>query len=128
MEKNDIRAIFYSDPAYPKRLKNCADGPILLYAKGNAELNRQHVISIVGTRNATDYCKQLCRELVEDLKQYNILVVSGMALGIDVCAHKESLKQDMSTGGVLGHGLDRVYPALNRSPADKMLDQGGLLS
>ena len=128
MEKNDIRPIFYTDPAYPKRLKNCADGPILLYAKGNAELNRQHVISIVGTRNATDYGKQLCSELVEELKQYNVLIVSGLAFGIDVCAHKECLKQDMSTVGVLGHGLDRIYPALNRSTADKMLEQGGLLS
>jgi DNA processing protein len=93
IEKNGIEVIFYTDKAYPKRLMNCADGPILLYAKGNMDLNPPHVISIVGTRNATEYGKQLCRNLVEELQQYNALIVSGLALGIDVCAHKESLKQ-----------------------------------
>jgi DNA processing protein len=128
IEKNDVSVIFYTDKTYPKRLKNCADGPILLYAKGNFDLNPQHVISIVGTRNATDYGKQLCRQLVEELQPYNALVVSGLALGIDVCAHKESLKKNLPTVGVLGHGLDRIYPAQNRSTADKMLDNGGLLT
>jgi len=92
------------------------------------DLNPQHVISIVGTRNATEYGKQLCRQLVEELQQYNTLIVSGLALGIDVTAHKESLKQNMPTVGVLGHGLDRIYPAQNRSTADKMLENGGLLT
>lgn len=128
IEKNEIKVIFYTDKTYPKRLKNCADGPILLYAKGNANLNPPHVISIVGTRNATDYGKQLCRQLVEEMQQYNTLIVSGLALGIDVCAHKESLKQGLPTIGVLGHGLDRIYPSQNRSTADKMLENGGLLT
>jgi DNA processing protein len=128
IEKNEIQVIFYTDKTYPKRLKNCADGPVLLYAKGNFDLNPQHVISIVGTRNATEYGKQLCRQLVEELQQYNALIVSGLALGIDVCAHKESLKQNLTTVGVLGHGLDRIYPAQNRSIAEKMLDNGGLLT
>jgi DNA processing protein len=127
IDKNEVKVIFYTDKSYPKRLKNCADGPILLYAKGNMELNPQHVISI-GTRNATDYGKQLCRQLVEELQQYNALIVSGLALGIDVCAHKESLKQNLPTVGVLGHGLDRMYPAQNRSTADKMLENGRLLT
>ena len=86
IEKNNIRVIFYTDLDYPKRLKNCADGPVLLYAKGNIDLNRQHVVSIVGTRNATDYGKQLCHQLVEELHQYNVLIVSGLAHGIDVAA------------------------------------------
>ncbi len=128
MEKNDVKVIFYTDSAYPKRLKNCADGPILLYAKGDFNLNPAHVISIVGTRSATEYGKQLCRQLVEELQQHNVLIVSGLALGIDVTAHKESLKQNMPTVGVLGHGLDRIYPAQNRSVAEKMLENGGLLS
>ncbi|MDB5143501.1 MAG: dprA [Mucilaginibacter sp.] len=128
IEKNEIQVIFYTDKAYPKRLMNCADGPILLYAKGHADLNPPHVISIVGTRNATEYGKQLCRQLVEELQQYNTLIVSGLALGIDVCAHKESLKQNLPTVGVLGHGLDRIYPAQNRSTADKMLENGALLT
>jgi DNA processing protein len=128
MEKNDVNVIFYTDKTYPKRLKNCADGPILLYAKGNADLNPRHVVSIVGTRNATDYGKQLCRQLVEELQQHQVLIVSGLAFGIDVTAHKESIKQNLPTVGVLGHGLDRIYPAQNRGTAEKMLENGGLLS
>lgn len=128
IEKNGIDVIFYTDANYPKRLKNCIDAPILLYAKGNMNLNPPHVISIVGTRNATDYGKQLCRQLVEELQQYKTLIVSGLAHGIDVTAHKESLKQNMPTVGVLGHGLDRMYPAQNRSIADKMQEHGGILT
>ena len=128
IEKNNIDVIFYTDKTYPKRLKNCADGPILLYTKGNFDLNPRYVISIVGTRNATEYGKQLCRQLVEELQQYNTLIVSGLAAGIDVCAHKESLKQNLPTIGVLGHGLDRIYPAQNRSTSEKMLENGGLIT
>jgi DNA processing protein len=127
-DKQGIELIFYTDGRYPKRLKNCADSPILLYAKGNMELNMPKVISIVGTRNATDYGKQLCKQLIEELQQYNVLIVSGLALGIDVAAHKECLKLNMPTVGVLGHGLDRLYPSLNRGTADKMLANGGLLT
>ncbi|MEO6849479.1 MAG: DNA-processing protein DprA, partial [Mucilaginibacter sp.] len=128
VDKNGIEVIFYTDPAYPKRLKNCVDGPVLLYAKGNINLNVPKVVSIVGTRSATDYGKQLCRQVVEELQQHNVLIVSGLALGIDVMAHKECLKQNMQTVGVLGHGLDRVYPFQNKSTAEKMLENGGLLT
>lgn len=127
-EKHDIDILFYTDPRFPKRLKNCFDAPTLLYSKGNADLNARKVISIVGTRNATDYGRELCEELVAELQQYNVLVVSGLAHGIDVIAHKECLKQKMSTVGVLGHGLDKMYPAANKSTADKMLEHGGLLT
>jgi DNA processing protein len=92
------------------------------------DLNPPHIISIVGTRNATDYGKQLCRQLIEELQQYNVLIVSGLALGIDVAAHKECLRLNMPTVGVLGHGLDRLYPSQNRVTADKMMENGGLLS
>lgn len=129
VEKNNIDVLFYTDPRYPKRLKNCNDSPLLLYSKGNADLNRQRIISIVGTRNATEYGKTLCRQLIEELQQFDdILIVSGLALGIDVCAHKECVRLNMPTVGVLGHGLDMVYPGQNRSTADKMLENGGLLS
>jgi DNA processing protein len=128
IEKNNIDVLFYTDPEYPKRLKNCNDSPILLYSKGNADLNARRIISIVGTRNATEYGRQLCRQLVEELQPYNVLIVSGLALGIDVCAHKECLKFDIPTIGVLGHGLDMVYPGQNRSVAEKMVENGGLLS
>ena len=128
IEKNNIDVIFYTDGTYPKRLKHCLDSPLLLYAKGNANLNPHKVISIVGTRNATEYGKQLCRQLVAELQQYPVLIVSGLALGIDVAAHKECIKMDIPTVGVLGHGLDRIYPSQNRATADKMLENGGLLT
>jgi DNA processing protein len=128
VEKQGIEVIFYTDSKYPKRLKNCGDSPVLLYAKGNMDLNPPHIISIVGTRNATDYGRQLCKQLIEELQQYNVLIVSGLALGIDVAAHKECVRLNMPTVGVLGHGLDRLYPSQNRGTADKMLENGGLLS
>jgi DNA processing protein len=128
VEKNNINVLFYTDSDYPKRLKNCHDSPILLYSKGNADLNSQRIVSIVGTRNATEYGKNLCKQLVDDLQQHNVLVVSGLALGIDVAAHKECLKQNVATVGVLGHGLDKMYPSQNRLIAEKMLENGGLLS
>jgi DNA processing protein len=128
LEKNNINVLFYSEGNYPKRLKNCHDSPILLYSKGNADLNSQRVISIVGTRSATEYGKNLCRQLIDDLKQHNVLIVSGLALGIDVAAHKECLKQNVATVGVLGHGLDKMYPGQNRLVAEKMIDNGGLLT
>ena len=128
LEKNNVEAIFYTEEKFPKRLKNCYDAPILLYKKGTANLNAQRVISIVGTRNATEYGKQQCRQLIEELQQYNVLVVSGLALGIDVAAHKECVKLGTPTVGVLGHGLDRMYPSQNRATAEKMLDNGALLT
>lgn len=128
VDKNGIEVIFYTDNRYPKRLKNCNDSPVLLYAKGNSDLNSKRIISIVGTRNATDYGKQLCKALVDELQQHDVLVVSGLALGIDVAVHKECLKLNTPTVGVLGHGLDRIYPSQNRSTAEKMLENGGLLS
>ena len=128
IEKNEIDVLFYTDSRYPKRLKNCYDSPVLLYAKGNANLNAQHIVNIVGTRNATEYGKQLCHQLIEELQQYQVLVVSGLALGIDVAAHKECVKFDIPTLGVLAHGLDRLYPSQNRPTAEKMILNGGLLT
>ena len=128
IEKNNIDVLFYTDSRYPKRLKSCHDSPVLLYSKGNADLNSYKVISVVGTRNATEYGKNLCRQLVEELAPYNVLIVSGLAHGIDVATHKECLKANVPTVGVLGHGLDTMYPAGNRDTAQKMLENGGLLT
>lgn len=128
IERNGIEVIFYTDGRYPKRLKACNDSPVLLYAKGNIDFGAQYVVSVVGTRNATEYGKHLCRLLIEELQQHNVLVVSGLALGIDVAIHKECLKQNVPTIGVVGHGLDRLYPSQNKATAEKMLENGGLLS
>ena len=128
IEKHQIQVLFHEDENYPKRLKNCYDAPLLLYYKGTINLNQQRVISIVGTRNATAYGKMLCKQLTEVLKPYNVLIVSGLAHGIDAAAHKECVLAEVPTIGVLGHGLDRIYPAAHRELAAKMLKNGGLLT
>jgi len=128
IKKHDIDVLFFSDENYPKRLKNCFDAPILLYFKGNTNLNHTRIISIVGTRNATDYGKNLCKQLCETLAPYNVVIVSGLAYGIDVTTHKECINNQIATIGVLGHGLDRLYPQSHKSVSQKMVLNGGLLS
>ena len=128
IEKHGIEVLFFADEKYPKRLKNCIDSPILLYAKGTVDFNHQRIISIVGTRNATSYGKNLCKELCEVLAPYNVLIVSGLAYGIDVTAHKECLVNNIPTVGVLGHGLDRLYPKIHKTIAQKMVLNGSLLT
>jgi len=128
VEKYKIQTLFYTEADYPKRLRNCYDAPVLLYFKGNADLNNSRVVSIVGTRKATPYGKELTDSLVEELKKHNVLVVSGLAYGIDAMAHRACLKQDISTIGVVGHGLDRIYPAQHRTLAEKMIANGGILT
>jgi DNA processing protein len=128
IEKHGIEVLFFSDENYPKRLKNCFDSPILLYFKGKADLNHSRIISVVGTRNATEYGKILCKQLCEVLAPYNVLIVSGLAYGIDVTAHKECIANDIPTVGVLGHGLDRLYPQIHKPVSQKMVLNGGLLS
>lgn len=128
IRKHHIRAFFYLDEEYPRRLRDIEDAPILLYFKGAADLNRQKVLAFVGTRNATDYGKKMCAGLVEGLQPYDVLIVSGLAFGIDHSAHKTALNLDMKTVGVLGHGLDTIYPSQHRSLAVKMVANGGLLT
>lgn len=123
-----INPIFLTDTSYPKRLLNCYDGPVLLYYRGNADLNAEKIIAVVGTRNNTGYGKQVCEQLVNDLAEENILIVSGLAFGIDSIAHKAALKNKLNTIGVLAHGLDRIYPHQNKNLAKQMMEQGGLLT
>ena len=123
-----IQCLFFTDEAYPRRLKQIADCPLLLYYKGNADLNADKVVGIVGTRKATEYGKEATRKLVADLAQHDILVVSGLAYGIDVAAHSASLEHGLKTVGVLGHGLNTMYPQQHSAVAKKMVLQGGLLT
>ncbi|CAG0976163.1 MAG: DNA-protecting protein DprA [Bacteroidetes bacterium] len=123
-----IEPLFYLDSAYPKRLKHCEDGPILLYYKGNANLNTQRIISVVGTRKASLYGKEFCEKFISDLKETGVMIVSGLAYGIDICAHKAALNEGLKTVGVVAHGLNRIYPSDHRSVAVKMIEQGGLLT
>jgi DNA processing protein len=126
--KNDIE-VLYTDHRYPTRLKNCSDAPFLLFYKGNGDLNAAKIVAIVGTRKNTDYGHRLTEELVEGLQSLNdVLVLSGLALGIDAIAHKKCLQVGIPTVGVLGHGIDRVYPFLHKNLAEQMIEHGGLLS
>ncbi|MBI2968616.1 MAG: DNA-protecting protein DprA [Bacteroidetes bacterium] len=128
IEKYKINPLFYLDEDYPRRLKHCNDAPVMLFYKGNANLNAEKVVSIVGTRNVTDYGRDVCEKLVDELAPTGMLLVSGLALGVDVCAHRAALKRGLNTVGVLGHGLDRIYPGVNAQTAKKMTAQGGLLT
>lgn len=127
--KNNINCHYYTDKSYPLRLRECFDAPLILYTKCNHDLNDARFVGIVGTRHATEYGKQLCKELIKGLTAIpGIVVVSGLAYGIDVCAHKAALEMDIPTLGVVAHGLDRIYPASHRSVAVKMLEKGGLIT
>lgn len=130
VQKNQLDVLTFFDERYPSRLRECEDAPIVLFFKGNTDLNVVHVLNMVGTRHATDYGKQLCKTFVEELKELcpDVLVVSGLAYGIDVHAHRSALSLGLSTVAVLAHGLDRIYPAEHRSIAAQMVKQGGLLT
>ncbi len=126
--KKDVQLIFHGHN-YPNRLSNCSDAPLVLFYKGNADLHAAKVVAIVGTRKNTDYGHQLCEELIEGLQSLeNVLIVSGMALGIDGIAHKKCVQLGMPTVGVPGHGLDRMYPHSHRELAEQMIENGGLLT
>jgi DNA processing protein len=130
IEKNGIQPCFYTDKEFPRRLKNCPDAPIIFYSKGNMNLNTAHVLSIVGTRNATNYGKQVCEELIQQIaeRNYGVLIVSGLAYGIDIQAHKSAIKFGLPTVGVVAHGLDKLYPSLHAETARKMTENGGLVT
>lgn len=130
IQKNRIRCLTFTDEDYPSRLRDCEDAPIALFYKGNADLNSLRIINMVGTRHATDYGTQICASFLHDLKELcpDVLVVSGLAYGIDIHAHREALANELSTVAVLAHGLDRIYPYVHRKTAIDMLDKGGLLT
>ena len=129
-QKNGIDAICIGDRRYPSRLRECPDAPLALFFKGAANLNALRVVSMVGTRKSTDYGRQLCNDFIRDLKALcpEVLIVSGLAYGIDIAAHRAALDNQLPTIGVLAHGLDRIYPPVHRNTAVEMLEQGGLLT
>ncbi len=126
---NNQITTYQINKTYPKRLLNCIDAPLLLFYKGQADLESTKTIAVVGTRKHTDYGTQLCEDLIEALQNVsNVVVLSGLALGIDAIAHKKSVQHGIPTVGVLGHGFDRIYPTTNRLLAKSMLERGGLLT
>lgn len=128
IEKYKIIPLFITDKKYPQRLLRCFDSPALLYYRGNTDLNSSKIISIIGTRSNTEYGKQVTEKLITGLQEQNVLVVSGLAFGIDAAAHKSAMQNNMPTVGVLAHGLDTIYPSQHKSLAKEMLQNGGLLT
>ncbi len=128
--KYGIQPICMNDEHYPQRLKECDDAPLMLFYKGNANLNQQRVINIVGTRHCTPYGEDCIRRFITDLKQLSpqVLIVSGLAYGVDIVAHRQALANGYETVGVLAHGLDDLYPSRHRETALRMIEQGGLLT
>jgi DNA processing protein len=129
IEKYKIKPLFITDKEYPQRLLNCYDSPTLLYYRGTADLNAPKVIAVIGTRNNSDYGKQATEKLIKELATQNILVVSGLAFGIDAIAHKSAIKNQLPTIGILAHGLDQIYPSEHSNLAKDMIKHnGGLLT
>ena len=130
INKYNIQALPLADDSYPARLRECPDAPIIIYYKGTADLNQKHVINIVGTRHCTTYGQDLVRRFITQLKELcpQVLIVSGLAYGIDICAHRQALASDLETVGVLAHGLEKIYPTQHRDTAAQMIRQGGLLT
>lgn len=130
MQEHSIRGLVLGDDDYPQRLCECSDAPLVLYYKGNCDLNQTKIVSIVGTRQMTVYGQDLIRHFVNDLKRHcsNMLIVSGLAYGVDICAHREALANGYETVGVLAHGLDQIYPYRHHETAAKMVNHGGLLT
>ncbi len=130
IQKNNIKATFYTDKDYPLRLKECNDAPILLYHKSSTNLNPAKAISIVGTRRCTPYGTEMTQRIISEIAEHypDVLIVSGLAYGIDIVAHRSALKNGLPTLGVLAHGLDDIYPKAHATIAEKMLHQGGLMT
>ncbi|MBR5253826.1 MAG: DNA-processing protein DprA [Bacteroidales bacterium] len=128
IEKNGIKAYFFKDKEYPFRLKQIDDPPICLFVRGNGNLDTKRTVAIVGTRNPSDYGKWITSNIVHYLRQYNVATISGLAYGVDSITHLRSLAEDIPTFGVLGHGLDKIYPTQNWDLAKSMCEKGALVS
>lgn len=127
-EKEEVQLLYFTSPAYPERLRNLPDAPLLLYYKGNADLNAVKVISIVGTRKSTEYGRAATELIVQELVKHEALIVSGLAYGIDIAAHRAALKVGLPTIGVMANSVETVYPAVHKRDAERMMQNGGLLS
>lgn len=130
ISKYNIKAYHINDKEYPLRLKQCEDAPIVLFQKGQNDLNKSIHISVVGSRKTTEYGKHYCNTIISDLKAsgLNPVIISGLAYGIDSCAHKAALENDLETWAILGHGLDRIYPAQHKNLAKQIVETGSLIT
>lgn len=128
LETNEVNYFFYLDSNYPRRLKHFPDCPLMLYYNGNTSLDSERMVAMVGTRQPSVHGIASCEQIVEDLKPYNVTIISGLAFGIDIAAHQRCLELAIPTIGVLGHGLQHIYPSQHRRVANKMTKNGGLLT
>lgn len=126
--ENNISISYFLEDDYPKNLQHCIDGPILFFKEGNLDFTSQRIISIVGTRNMTSYGKYFCENLVSELAIYNPTIVSGFAYGVDICAHKAAIKNNLQTIAVLAHGFDQIYPKTHKKYMHEVLQNGGFLT
>jgi len=128
LQKNNIKHWYFQEEDYPERLKNCIDGPILLFYSGNINLNKQKTISVVGTRNVTNSGKSLCEKIIEELSILNPVIISGFAYGTDITAHKAAIKNNLQTIGCLAHGLNQIYPKIHKKHIYDVENNGGFVT
>lgn len=128
VRKNKVQAFFYLDEIYPQRLKRFDDAPLMLYHKGNVNYDCKKILAIVGTRKTSEYGRIVTEKFVEDFAPHDMLILSGLAFGVDIAAHRSALKFNIPTTGVLAHGLDTIYPGEHRSTAERMIENGSVLT
>ncbi len=128
IQKNNIETFYFEDKNYPDKLKHCIDAPILIFKEGNFSFSKQSIISIVGTRKITSYGRDFCEKLISDLKPYNPIIVSGFAYGVDICAHKSALKNELQTIAVLAHGFEEMYPKSHKKYVADIYKNGGFIT
>lgn len=128
IQQNNIAFSYFLEDDYPQNLKHCVDAPILIFKDGNLNLNNDKIISIVGTRNMSSYGRDFCNQLIEDLKEYNPIIVSGFAYGVDICAHKAAIKNNLQTIAVLAHGLEEIYPKTHKKYIHEVNNNGGFIT
>jgi len=128
IQNNAIEALYFLDKTYPENLKHCIDSPILLFKEGAINFKNSPIISIVGTRKITSYGRSFCEKLIADLKQYNPIIVSGFAYGVDICAHKAAVKNNLQTIGVLAHGFEEIYPKSHKKYISEVTKNGGFIT
>ena len=128
MQENAVAYSYFLEDKYPSNLQHCIDSPILLFKDGNIDFSNKKIISIVGTRNMSSYGRDFCNTLVDDLAQYNPIIVSGFAYGVDICAHKAAIKNNLQTIAVLAHGLEEMYPKVHKKYRNQVSENGGFLT
>lgn len=128
LETNGVRAVRWEDPDYPENLRHCPDKPLVFFRKGDFDLQGKRLLSIVGTRQMTSHGRDFLRDFIPAIVKYDPVIISGLAYGIDVCAHQQALRFGLCTVAVLAHGLDMLYPPDHRAVARSILDNGGLIS